>query len=770
MTERPAKTTLLALGIVTACTLGQQIVITRLFSAVLAYHFGFLAISIALFGTGAGALLLYLKPERFEGALPNLLARWSVVFAIGLVVAPVVLVRLSFEGDAASVGFGINLAAACALAAWPAFASGVVVALALERFPKAFGPVYAADLVGAGLGAFLIVPVLFLGSAPDLMIALGVIVALAAMLFALEHPPSRNLALGVAVAGGSVLGLARVTELTYLDPRYVVPEGTKKLGEHWTPLARHFGFKQPHPGAPALLFYDRVYAPVPIVRGDQLPNWSQLMTGPASVGFAAAGPGRALIIGGGGGRDIYNALSSKQWPVDVIELMDGNRRVVDEDLGALSGRPYSRAGVSTVIGDGRSVLAARDTKYDQIHIGFTDTLSANAAQGFALTENNLYTVEAFDEYFDHLRPKGILNVSRLLKLVGDEALRVTVLTLEALRRRGVDDPFQHVIVVLGADILGPPTGTVLARNEPFTPQEVDRIRRLANERAKGLLMAPGGPNQREWAALAAAPSIASFCENHSLDVCPPTDDKPFFFSMHRWRDWGQSVESGYHYSTSPAAVLLLTLAILGLLSLLGFILPLRLVRGPDRPTASSLAYFGAIGLGFLLFEIVLIQRLVMFLGYPTYALSVVLFALLISSGLGALYSSRLEGRRSLSVVLAIATGLIVASAFGLPTLLRSFIGLGLAARIAIAVALIAPTGACLGMAMPLGLRRLRALHPKGVAYAWGVNGIASVLASVLGMVVAINFGFVVATLVAGACYAAALAHAALGRWPDASTS
>lgn len=772
MDEQPKASTLFALALVTACTLAQQVVITRLFSAVLAYHFSFLAISIALFGTGAAALIVYLKPSWFSGGTHAELAKWTGLFAGSLVIAPLILVRLTLTGfEAPTVGFGFNLAAACVVAAVPPFASGVVVALAIARFADRIGPVYAADLVGAGAGALGVVPALWLGPAPILLVALGLICAVAAVAFAPRSLGVRRT--GIAVGGGGLLVIIAgiFTPILYLEPGYTLPEGTVKHGERWTPLARVFGYKIPGEAGPALLFYDRVYAPVPVVQGDKLPDWKELRTGPASIGFELAGPGRALIIGGGGGRDIYNALSSKQAPVDVIELIHGNRQAVDEFLGEMSGKPYSREGVSTVIGDGRSILARRDTKYDQIHIGFTDTLTANAAQGFALTENNLYTVEAFQEYFDHLTPKGILNVSRLLKLVGDEALRTTVLTLAALEARGIEDPFKHIIVVLGSDFLGPPTGTVLARLTPFTDEEVAQVRALAAERADGLLLAPGGPNQREWADLANAPSIQAFCNSYPLDVCAPTDNKPFFFSMHRLSDWSAGLSEGYLYSTSPYSILMLTLVILLGMSVVGFVLPLVLVRRGKAPTASSLLYFAAIGLGFLLFEIVLIQRFVLFLGYPTYALSVVLFALLLSSGAGAFYSSRLSDTKGpLVIILAIAAGLMGLSAVGLEPLLASSIELPFAARVILVVAVLAPIGACLGMAMPLGLRRFQQLHPDGVAYAWGVNGIASVLASVLGMAVAINFGFIVATLVATGCYVFALLHAMVGKWPSGATA
>jgi hypothetical protein len=507
---------------------------------------------------------------------------------------------------------------------------------------------------------------------------------------------------------------------------------------------------------------------VPNVSERNLPDWKDLLLGPASIGYEITGPGHALVIGGGGGRDIYNALDADQ-TVDVIELNSAIVDTVDGALGHLSGRPYSREGVSTTIGDGRAILAASDETYDQIHIGFTDTLSANAAQGFALSENNLYTLEAFDEYFDHLAPGGILNVSRLERLVGDEAIRATVLTLAALEARGIDDPSRHVVVIRGTDRIGNFNAdymTTLARLEPFTDAEIERIDDLADDRGDGLAYAPGGPYYRAWADLAEADSWQAFCNDYPLDVCPPTDDKPFFFNMRRL-DSIFDEQAGYHYGVDPYQLLLVTLGILVVLSIAGLIAPLRLSQAGERPAVPSLLYFGAIGLGFLLLETVLIQRFVLFLGFPTYSLSVVLFALLIFTGVGSAISGRLpHTRRTLVRVLTAAVGLIVASAFTLQPLLRTFIDLPFPARVALSIAMLAPVGIALGMPMPLGLARFTGLYPRSIAYAWGVNGLASVLASVLGIVVAINFGYAVASLVAGACYAFALGHAAFGRWAE----
>jgi hypothetical protein len=764
--DRPPLRVLIAVALVTGCTLAFQVVLTRVLAATLAYHFSFLAISLGLLGTGAGALAVYVWPARFRRrSLEHELARWSVVYAALLIGIPFVLVRLDLtQVDGVDARFVTHLAVACLVAALPSLAAGIVVALAISGYTERVGVVYAFDLVGAGLGALLIVPVLWLDDAPTLLVALGVVAATAALMFGWSAKRARGFALAVGIGGVAVVTVSAATSVLYLPPRHQTPDDAVKVADRWNPLSRVVGYDFPSSPTFSAVFYDQVYAPVPIVAGGEIPGWEALRAGPQSVGYELTGPGRALVIGGGGGRDIYAALAAGQEPVDVIELNEGIRRVVDDDLGDISGSPYSRPGVHTTVGDGRSVLAERDTRYDQIHIGFTDTLSANAAQGYALTENNLYTIEAFGEYLDHLEPDGVLNVSRLRKLVGDEAIRVTVLALAALEREGVDQPEDNVVVILGKDVFGEEYGTVLARREPYTAAELARIRELAATRGEGVAFAPAGPYVGEWAALAEADGWRDFCEGYELDVCPPTDDRPFFFNMTRIENLGQ-YEDGYIFSTDPFMLLLVTLGILMVLSVVAFVVPLLVVQRASRPSAGSLVYFAAIGLGFLLLEIVLIQRFVLFLGFPTYALSIVLFSLLLFTGVGSQLSTLCRNeRRAVQLALAGTAVLIALGAFGLQPFLRALIDLPFALRVVIAIALMAPAGVLLGMAMPIGLRRFVVLFPDGVPFAWGVNGIASVLGSVLGVALAISFGFTVATLAACACYLAALAHATFGRW------
>jgi hypothetical protein len=756
-------------GLVAASTLMLQVLLTRLFSALLFYHYAFLAISLGLLGVGAGAILIYVRPEWFErGGVERNLAGWCAALSVLLMAVPAALVRLPYLPDLyeseVNFDFVLKLATAAVLAALPFLAAGIVIALAVRHYVRSIGRLYAFDLVGAGAGAVSVVPLLWVTDPATLIVAIGAMTAAAVALFAWRQRSWRLLGVGLAACGAGLTFASASTSLNEF------PSGETAIADRWSPLSRVIGYPPSSESlgtraATGAITYDLDFAPVPVFEpGDGPWGWRRLDLGPQSIGYELTGPGRALIIGGGGGRDIHNALSSGQREVDVIELNRTIRRVVDEDLGSFSGAPYSFPGVDTEIGDGRSTLAARDETYDQIHIGFTNTISGNPASSFALTENNLYTVEAFEEYFDHLRPGGVLNVSRLYLWSGEEALRATVLTLEALRRYGIEDPERHVVTILGRG-LGGLFGTTLARLEPYTPAELREIRRLGRERGVGVAFAPDGPYRKEWKQLAAADSPSEFCADYRVNVCAPTDDKPFFLNMTRLGDVGH--ETGYDViARTPYIVLLTTLGILAVLCALAFVVPLGLVRDRARPPVGSLLFFAAIGVGFLTLEIVLIQRFVLFLGFPTYSLSVVLFSLLVFTGLGSVLSARwTDPRRALIVALAASVVMIGAAAIGLQDVLRDLIELPFAARIAIAVVLLAPLGLALGMAMPIGLGRLSALSPGGVPWAWGINGITSVLASVLAIAVAITWGFTAATLLALVCYAGALAHAAVGRWP-----
>src|SRR5688500_12977038 len=334
--QPPPLRVLLGIALVAGCTLALQVLLTRLFSAVLFYHFGFLAISLALLGTGAGGLALYVRPRWFDRRPSEAtLARWSTAFAALLVLVPLLLVRIDYTFDGkVTAGFVFALAAACVLAALPFLAAGVAIALAIRDYTRWAGRVYGAALAGAGLGALAVVPLMWLTDPATLAVALGALAGVAAVLFAGSHLRERRIGTGVGAVAAVLVVASLATSLYYLEPW---TDGEPDA-ERWTPLSRVLGYGPEGDSPYALLFYDRVYAPVPVYkRGEPSPRAEQLGLRPQSLGYAMTGPGRALVIGGGGGRDIHNALSSGQRQVDVIELNQGIVDVVDKDLAKWSG-------------------------------------------------------------------------------------------------------------------------------------------------------------------------------------------------------------------------------------------------------------------------------------------------------------------------------------------------------------------------------------------------------------------------------------------------
>jgi hypothetical protein len=384
----------LGIGLVAACALALQVLLSRVLSAVLAYHFSFLAISLALLGVGAGALVVYLRPAWGEPPVEPRLARWCALLAASVIVVALPLVRLDYSAGLAtdlSSGFVVTLALVCVLTAVPFCLAGAIVALVVRTYVRWIGRIYACDLAGAAIGALVAVPLMWIVPGTTLLVGLALLPAGAAVLFG----GARTLALGAAALAALAVVLAATTPLYDLPPHTTVPAGLQPVKVRWTPLSRVIGYPPPRGATIAPIFYDRVYAPVPVRRpGGPLPDWRALSLGPQSIGYALGGPGRALVIGGGGGRDIENALSSGRRRVDVVELNQAIRDVVDRDMARWSGSPYSLPGVSVAIGDGRSTLARRDTPYGVIHIGFTDTLSANSGAGFALCDAMLYSLEA----------------------------------------------------------------------------------------------------------------------------------------------------------------------------------------------------------------------------------------------------------------------------------------------------------------------------------------------------------------------------------------
>lgn len=785
------------LFLTTFSTLMYEVLLTRIFSVTMWYHFAFVAVSVALFGMTAGALMVHLFPRWFEGRwLRDGLAACSLLFSLTIVAS--FLLHLQLPVDPKWTLEGVSSAALTyAIIAVPFTFSGVVVCLTLTRFSRQVSGLYAADLAGAALGAIALVWLLdVLEDGPSAVLAVGAFAAAGAACYAAGAGWRRVALPAAAIAVAVLAGLAAANayaarhEEAFLRIVHVkgADEG-RPLFETWNAFSRIRVTGDPDAlsqvsasgasGDPPVL--RRLGMTIDATAGTTLTSYNG---DPASVAFLQDDivslahhlrpDSRVLIIGVGGGFEVLLSLSAGQPSITAVEMNGAILDALNGRFGDFTGHLDQQPGVHFVNDEGRAFVERSDERYDILQIPFTDTWAATGAGAFALSENGLYTVEAWETFLDHLSDHGVLTVTRwYLSDAPIEAYRLTALAAEALRRSGVADPRAHIMLVKSRDSLpGVAVANILVSRQPFPASDIAAVEQISDDHSWEAMLAPGrtGSNPH-FAEIVDAKDVASVDVGLPVDIRPPTDDRPFFFQMVGFDDlFDTSLYGGLNdYLARPVLVLFsLSVAVLGLTALC-IVLPLVLTSRRIAIVRSLplLVFFCAIGLGFLLIEIAEMQRLILFLGHPTYGLSVVLFSLLLFSGIGSLASERAVSiganpgvRPSALWPVAALLTVLLAFAFVTPAAIDALRGEATPLRIASAVGLLAPMAFLMGMPFPLGMK-VAALRPEApTAFFWGINGATSVCASVLG--VAISMGWGISMAFWAGCLAYAVAGTALG--------
>lgn len=782
-----------AIAATSSVLLAYQIAATRILSATASYHAAFGVIALVMLGLAASGTRLYLDRRTAPDARGRT-TRALLLGAASLVWATAVVVGASFI---ALPDHQRLIAAVAAIAGFfpPFFWAGYAVASILTDYAEDVGRVYWADLVGAAVGCALIVPLLDLFTPIGLGLVGAVVLSLcAAAVSWLEADGWRRRATAGLVAtvacAGIGFGVPGAIELRHAKHVFERPMWTK-----WNHFNRVTVYNAPPGGATAAErlrekgfdasieeLADRVGigwglsndyrgptpeiryilldsgAGTPIIEGGLSANLESLAWDVTALGYHAFStpPQRAFIVGGGGGRDILTAKAFGVDHVDVVELNPAVVDLVEDDMADYSGAPYSAPGVRGFVGEARSVLSRRTERYDLIQLSMVDTWAASASGAMVLTENVLYTREAFDIYREHLTDGGILSISRWYhpETYGELA-RLLSMVGDSLERGGIDDPDAYVVVGYARGPYGGYASTTLMRTRPFTADDVERLRRISQEKGFTLIWPPRSGEAPE----VDVPSLLrgeSPGDSTRLELDPATDDRPFFFNTFRpfGSLWAALHDGDWEHVSHATTILLLLLAIAALASRILVMSPLRSQdpTGTEFPRAARV-YFACLGLGFLFVELALIQRLTIYLGQPTYALTVVLASLLLFGGIGSFLSSRIvtaEGvRRAAFAIVAciVFVGAIV------PAILLETQAWSLGARQALAVAAIAPVGICLGVMYPSGVRLLvEAGRRDSVPWAWAMNGVWGVLASVLGMIVAVTFGYTTLLAFGAAAY------------------
>jgi len=800
----------LALLLVSLAGLLLEVGYTRIVGYKLWYYYTYLVIGLSLLGIGSGAILVAIWEPMRRWATERIIAVCSVCGAVSIALGYLAIARLPIDtvavwdyGSASSFRNLGLLALICLLLFASFIALGVILATVLGRAGDGVGRLYFADLVGAGLGCLLAIP---------LIVRLGppAVVMVAALVFAVVGVLSSPLRSRTFTVGS----VATIALVAIVAGRGVLPDVKNEAGKlggggpgvdysDWGPVFR-VDVTGPLPparlGENRMLIHDGNPGSGLWPFDGDLDSLTHYDRDPRSIPFGLLGgpPGRELIIGSAGGNEILASLYFGSQDIEAVELNPVTVSLLEDHFADYTGHLTERPEVKQRQGDGRSYLARHNTNYDLVWFPAPDSYAANNAASlgaFVLSESYLYTVEMIEESLDHLTDDGIMVVQFGewdFRTRPSRTSRYITTARQALANIGVDDPTGHLMVAVEqppeGDGLSTSLSTIVVKRTPFTDAEADafaaRVASLPDHHAvyaPGVDLAANETGDEIVAGLAGGSEaeVEALVAGSNREIDPISDDAPFFWHFHDFpdvlRDIVSPLDTDDPEDVIGERVLLLLLTISVVYAAVFLLLPFVAVRRRWRALpakGASGVYFAALGLGFMFFEITMIQRLVLFLGYPTYSLTVTLASILVFTGIGALASRRLAAwRRSpLPLILGVLAGLTVFYRFGLDPLTESLLSSSLGVRVLVAVLLLAPLGICLGMFMPLGLATVSRLTDHGDAYAawgWAINGFFSVIGSVLTTILSMSFGFRAVQLAALAIYGVAvLAFLALRRSVD----
>jgi hypothetical protein len=758
---------LLPAALCCASALGLQVVLPRLFSVLLWYHLGFLAVSLALLGfAAAGAIVARRGPLRLRTACA------ASALAVPLGAALAVRVPLDLQDVSSlltTLTAPLMLLLMGVLFAVPFTALGLAAASALQWRRERPGAVWGACFLGGAAGAAFALVAMDAWGAPVALLLLAVPPLLGSLLPSAVASRPGVMACALAAAALAGAGLRAPDELLPLRSRKhfprVPPEAVR--AEPWNAFSRVTFYDNPeHHGLWAVS--PAYTGELPDSIGVAIDSWAitsilkrapgvdadpVLPFYPPTLAYVGAQPGfSALVIGAGGGVDVQAALAAGAGHVTAVEIND---LIVDAVLGPYaewSGDLYRDPRVEVVVAEGRHFLrTARDTagaprRWDRIVLSGVDTFAATEAGAFALSEDQLYTVEALRDLLAHLSPDGLAFFTRWWFQPPRQTLRLALTAAQVLRERGVADPISHLFIAR-TDMFGGESGDnslLLVGAAPLPPAQVQQLLAATAARSCVPVLAPATPSYPIYVEALSLPDPAPFLARYEYRVEPVTDDRPFFFEYgrltHLFRTEGDPIRDRLGGQELLVATLLVLLVLAG---------PLLLAAPPPRGAAG----FAALGIGYALVELALMQRFTLLLGHPVHAVAIVLASFLVFSGLGALLSARAPASRASLAALVAAVAIAVA-ALGAGLLDKVLIGAPFAARAAGVAALISLPGLAAGLPFPLAVRSVAGERAAG-AFLW--NGVASVIAAPLAIMLAMEAGFLVVLFAGAACYVAAAA-------------
>lgn len=731
-----------------------EVAITRIFSAAIWYHYAFVAVSVALLGLGASGLVVQYGQKRIKG-------NWAENLAIISALAIVAFIPITLYVMHALTSQTSYLPLFMLLFAVPFFLIGIIVSVAFNAFAAVAGRLYASDLIGASAGALLVVLFLVLTGGEGAALAVGIIAAVTATIFSRISRNTKKTVISLAFVGFAS-ALLIVNQFTQVFAIPTDPTALKDL-----PI-----YLREHPGSEIVKTEWNSFSRIDVVeggRGDEglaakvfidggagtnIITWNgdvgsrqELTAWMHYLPYRMMDDPKVLVIGSGGGRDVVAALVSGSRDVTSVEINPIIFETV-KGYGGRAGNVYTHEYVRAHVDEGRSFITRSQENYDIIYIPFVDTWASVSSGGLGVSENFLYTLEGFEQYYDHLSDRGKIVTVRWLI----DTPRFISTYVKLLEQYGVpqEEAYKHLIVVTSDSLTEDPSGTmVIFSKAPFTEEEIRYFSASFARHGYKPILIPGELMREPYAQLLNGNiGLEEFYGYFDKKAYYVTDDSPYFLS--------------YEKPIPDAVRNLLNYSIVIVIAFL--FVPFAWLRKKSAGRsavgiASIIPYFAALGMGFILIELALLQKLILLLGNPTMTFAILLFTLLASSGSGSLVSSRFirDGTKNLAVVIAGIIALGTLYLLLLPQIIYSVIGEAFEVKVAVSITILAPIGFLMGMPLPTGMRLLKVHRPERIPWMWAINGAFSVLGAVLAVALGILYGSSVAMALGILVYGVSLA-------------
>lgn len=746
----------------TLATLLLELTLTRIYSVIFYYHFAFLAISVALFGLGAGGVFSYVV-SGWSGSLYQKLGRLAAWNSLSVICSLVfLLTRTGSPGNA-------ELLVIYFFSALPFLLAGAIVSLVISETIEKVERVYFFDLLGAAGGCLLLIPLLDTFGGPNTVIAVAVLFAATSAIWYNLAKEFKGRVAAVSLALALTALFVFNLRSDWIDVRYAKGQALEnEQFVKWNSFSRIAVAKEGGTNLPNIVI--DADAATGIFSQDlnamnATEKYKVLDNGPG-LPYKLKPGAKALVIGPGGGWDVARALASGSKDVTGVEINPIiATTVMREKFAKISHGLYQRPEVRIVVEDGRSFARRSPEKYQVIQATLVDTWASTAAGAFSLSENNLYTSDAFYDYLNHLSDDGVLAFTRWGFDPPRESLRLLSLTIDALERMGETDVARHVVVAREGSnkIKGwGATDTVILSRKPMSEEFVKRAQAAMAESKMETVYVPGTSLRNPFQELLTTTDRNAFYANYQYNVTPVNDNRPFFFYTVQpkdiWSFFMSKERDNADYKINRAVPMLFGVLFVSVIATVVTLLLPPLVLGQKLPSERRLQvfllYFVCLGAGYIMIQVSLIQKFVLLLGHPTYALTVIIFSMLMTSGLGSFYSKRIVKGNPERLRIVLLLIVILVPVLGYFAGLVSDLGPAwpLALKMAVTVAVIAPLGFLMGIPFPTGLAAIEGWEKSAVRWAWSMNAASSVLGSAMAIFLAIYLGLYQTLVLGGLLY------------------